>query len=141
MDLGAGSGALVWPLTSAGARVVAVELNDARVAQLRKTFTDRGVKVIQVDLRDLRLPRHRFRVVASPPYALSTDVVRLLLSTDRLLSADLVLQQATARRLLSSPPPGRHAHRYELSLGMTVPRRAFAPAPRVDSVVLRVRRR
>ncbi len=132
---------LVRPVLAAGARVVAVELDDARVAQLRRRFSDDRVKVVQVDLRDLRLPARPFRVVASPPYALSTEMVRLLLSTERLLSADLVLQKAAASRLLLDPPAGRHAPRYVLSLGMTVPRRAFAPPPQVDSVVLRVRPR
>lgn len=80
-------------------------------------------------------------MVASPPYLLTSDVVGLLLSTDRLLSADLVLQRAAARRILASPPPGRHARRYRLSLGMTVPRKAFTPPPHVDSVVLKVRLR
>ncbi len=141
LDLGAGAGALVRPLLAVGCRVVAVELDDARAAQLRREFVDDPVTVVQVDLRDLRLPGRGFRTVASPPYALSTEVVRLLTSTDRLLSADLVLQRSAARRLASDPPPGRHARRYVLSLGMTVPRRAFAPAPQVDSVVLRVRRR
>lgn len=141
VDLGAGSGALVTPLLAAGARVVAVELNDARVTYLRGRFRDDAVTVVQVDLRRLRLPRQPFRVLASPPYSLSSEVLRLLLSTDRLLSADLVLQQAAVRRLLAGPVSGRHAPGYTLSLGMRVPRRAFDPPPRVDSVVLRVRRR
>ena len=96
--------------------------------------------VVRTDLRELRLPRRPFRVVASPPYSASTDVLRLLLSTDRLLSADLVLQRSAARRLCERPPSARHARRYVLGLGMEVPRRAFAPPPRVDSVVLQVRR-
>jgi 23S rRNA (adenine-N6)-dimethyltransferase len=131
---------LTEPLLRTGARVIAVEVNLARAAQLRRRFCDEDVVVVQQDVRGLRLPRRPFRVVASPPYALSTEIVRLLLSTERLLSADLVLQQATARRLLTVPPSGRHAHLYVLSLGIKVPRRAFAPPPRVDSVVLRVRR-
>lgn len=140
VDLGAGSGALSEPLRRAGVRVIAVELDDGRAARLRQRFRDEPVRVVQVDLRVLRLPRQPFRVVASPPYALSTDVIRLLLSTDRLLSADVVLQRATASRLLAGPPAARHRDLYRLSLGLAVPRKAFAPPPRVDSVVLRVRR-
>lgn len=141
LDIGAGSGALTAPLALAGMRVVAVELHDARAAHLRRRFAANAVTVVQVDVRRLRLPRRPFRVVASPPYSQTTDVLRLLLSTDRLLSADLVLQRAAARRMLAAPPSGAHARRYRMDLGMAVPRTAFSPPPRVDSVVLRIRRR
>lgn len=141
LDIGAGQGALTAPLVLAGAHVIAVELHDERVAHLRERFAADPVRVVQVDVRALRLPRRPFRVVASPPYALTSDVLRLLLSSERLRSADLIVQRAAARRLLMAPPRSAHARRYQLSCGMTVPRTAFAPPPRVDSVVLRVRRR
>lgn len=141
LDIGAGHGALTRPLLDAGATVVAVELHPRRAAVLRSRFGDRGVRVVQADLRQLRLPRRPFRVVASPPYSLSSAALRLLLGSDRLAGADLVLQRSAARRLVEAPPGARHGHRYRLALGMPVPRKAFVPAPKVDSVVLRVRRR
>jgi 23S rRNA (adenine-N6)-dimethyltransferase len=110
------------------------------VQALRSTYGAR-VTVVRADLRGLRLPRQPFRVVASPPYQLSTLVVALLLGNDRLISADLVLQRATARRLAASPPGARHLRRYRLDVGRAVPRSAFSPPPSVDSAVLRIRRR
>jgi 23S rRNA (adenine-N6)-dimethyltransferase len=138
LDLGAGTGALAGPLLDAGARVIAVELHPRRAALLRERYAGREVTVVRADLAELRLPRRPFRVVASPPYQLSTAVLRLLLGTDRLLSADLVLQRSAARRLAADPPRARHARRYLLEVGMPVPRSAFAPPPRVGSAVLRV---
>lgn len=140
LDLGAGTGALTGPLLDAGAQVIAVELHPRRAAQLRERYADQPVTVVRTDLAELRLPRRPFRVVASPPYQLSTSVLRLLLGTDRLLSADLVLQRATARRLAASPPRARHTRRYLLEVGTPVPRSAFVPPPQVDSAVLRVSR-
>jgi len=140
LDLGAGTGALTAPLLRTGAVVLAVELDEVRAAALRRRFAGRAVTVIRTDLADLRLPRRPFRVVANPPYSSASALVRLLLGHDRMLAADLVLQTAAARRL-AADPPGRHAHRYELTPGTTVPRRAFVPAPTVDSVLLRIRRR
>jgi 23S rRNA (adenine-N6)-dimethyltransferase len=140
LDLGAGDGALTAPLVAAGARVVAVELHPGRVAALRERFAGAGITVVQCDLGDLRLPRRPFRVVANPPYQLSTDLVRMLLGSDRLLSADLVLQRAVVRRLVERPPRARQARRYRLEAGMALPRSAFRPPPRVDSAVLRIRR-
>ena len=104
VDLGAGTGAVTGPLLDAGARVIAVELHPGRADALRERY-GAGVVVVRADLRELRLPRRPFRVVASPPYQLSSALVAALLGTDRLLSADLVLQRATARRLAAAPAP------------------------------------
>src|SRR5699024_4290234 len=100
-----------------------------------------SVRVVRTDLRRLGLPRQRFRVVASPPYNHTTALLRLLLSNDRLRSADLVLQRSAANRLVHQPPGARHSLLYELSWGMPLPRRAFSPPPQADSVLLRIRRR
>lgn len=140
LDLGAGTGALTAPLLAAGARVTAVELHPGRAERLRQRFGDR-VRVLEIDLRELRWPHHPFRVVASPPYAVTTDLVRGLLGADRLVAADLVVQRGAAGRLVDRPPRARHTRRHRLDLGPAVPRRAFTPPPRVDSVVLRISRR
>jgi 23S rRNA (adenine-N6)-dimethyltransferase len=140
LDLGAGEGALTGPLAEAGVRVLAVELHERRVERLRERFAEHDVTVVHRDLDDLWLPRRPFRVVASPPYGRTTELVRLLLGSDRLLSADLVVQRSAARRLVERPPRARRARRARLELGLSVPRKAFDPEPQVDSVVLRIRR-
>jgi 23S rRNA (adenine-N6)-dimethyltransferase len=141
LDIGAGRGALTAPLLDAGARVIAVERHPGRAASLRERFAGRDVVVIEGDALAMRLPRRPFRVVASPPYAVSSPLLRLLLAPgSRLTAADLVLQRAAARRFCTDDRhrTGRH---WELRLGLSLPRRAFTPPPRVDSVVLVARRR
>ena len=144
LDIGAGEGALTRPLVAAGARVVAVEPHPGRAAALRRRFGDSGVTVVECEVASLPLPRRPFRVVASPPYAISSPLLRLLLAPgSRLVAADLVLQRAVVQRYLDRGVPGdrRFGRRFELRLGQTVPRRAFRPPPQVDSAVLVVRRR
>jgi 23S rRNA (adenine-N6)-dimethyltransferase len=140
LDLGAGTGRLTEPLVEAGAHVLAVELHPGRAAAIRARFAAAPVRVLQVDLARFRLPDRPFRVVSSPPYRAGTAVVRMLLGSPRLQSADLVLQRAAVRRLVERPPRARHARRYRLERGRSVPRSAFRPPPRVDSAVLAVRR-
>lgn len=140
LDIGAGTGALTEQLVGIGAHVIAVELNTSRADVLSERFGD-SITVVRTDVRELRLPRRPFRVVASPPYAVSADVLRLLMSSDRLLSADLVLQRAAARRVAARPPARRHTSSYAFAVGLSVPRSAFVPPPRVDSAVLMVRHR
>jgi 23S rRNA (adenine-N6)-dimethyltransferase len=135
LDIGAGEGALTAHLVRAGARVVAVELNPRRASVLRERFPD--ITVVQADVALLRLPSRPFRVVANPPYGISSSLLRMLLAPDsRLIAADLVLQRAVVRKYASGG-----ARRFSLAAGLSLPRRAFLPPPHVDSAVLVIRRR
>ncbi len=144
LDVGAGLGALTAPLVRAGAQVVAVELHPGRADRLRRRFADAPVTVVRADAADLRLPSRPFRVVSSPPYNVSTALLkRLLAPGSRLVSADLVLQRAVANRWSRGDAPGsnRWFHHYDLSIGLRLPRKAFTPPPHVDSAVLVLRKR
>jgi 23S rRNA (adenine-N6)-dimethyltransferase len=135
LDVGAGEGALTAHLVRAGARVVAVELNPRRASMLRERFP--VVTVLQADATSIRLPGRPFRVVANPPYGISSALLRTLLAPgSRLVAADLVLQRAVARKYASGA-----ARRFSMTVGLSLPRRAFLPPPHVDSSVLVVRRR
>jgi 23S rRNA (adenine-N6)-dimethyltransferase len=135
LDIGAGEGALTVHLVRAGAQVVAVELNAQRACVLRERFP--GVTVVHADAESLRLPGRPFRVVANPPYGISSSLLRTLLAPgSRLTAADLVLQRAVVRRYASGA-----ARRFSLTAGLALPRRAFLPPPQVDSAVLVIRRR
>ncbi|HEY9378664.1 MAG TPA: rRNA adenine N-6-methyltransferase family protein [Jiangellaceae bacterium] len=144
IDIGAGTGVITARLLEQGAHVIAVELHPGRAAQLRRRFAGTPTTVVRVDAATLRLPRQPFRVVANPPYAVSSAVIRRLLSRgSRLVAADLILQRAVVRRYVDGTSPGanRWMYTWDTRRGLMLPRRAFEPAPRVDSAVLVVRRR
>jgi 23S rRNA (adenine-N6)-dimethyltransferase len=134
LDIGAGTGALTRHLVDAGARVLAVELHPGRAAALRERFAGDPVTVLTVDALALRLPGRPFRVVASPPWAISSPLLRLLLAPgSRLVGADLVLQRAVVRRYAGATWP------WDSWMGRPLPRKAFRPAPQADAAVLVVR--
>jgi 23S rRNA (adenine-N6)-dimethyltransferase len=134
LDIGAGYGALTGPLVRAGARVIAVELHEGRAMALRRRFPE--IALVHTDARTLRLPRQPFRVVASPPYGITADLLSLLLAPgSRLVAADLLLQRAAVRKYAE-----RRVRGSRITRGLAVPRRAFTPPPRVDSAVLVIRR-
>jgi 23S rRNA (adenine-N6)-dimethyltransferase len=134
-DIGAGEGALTEHLLRAGARVIAVELNPRRAAVLRERFP--GTTVLEVDAAELRLPARPFRIVANPPYGITSALLRrLLTSRSGLTSADLVLQRAVVRKYATTRHKG-----FRLQPGLSLPRSAFLPRPQVDSAVLVLRRR
>jgi len=144
LDVGAGTGAVTAALVAAAARVVAVELHRGRATALRRQFPAREVTVVAADATHLRLPRRSFRVVANPPYAITSPLLRRLLQPgSRLVAADLVLQRQAAQRWASADAPGyrRWAKEFDVRLGLRIPRSAFHPYARVDHVVLVIRRR
>ncbi|MGC0272860.1 rRNA adenine N-6-methyltransferase family protein [Pseudactinotalea sp. Z1739] len=147
-DLGAGNGALTLPLIASGAEVVAIELHPERVEELRARVAGRA-RVVQADLREFYVPGRPFRVVANPPFALTTHLVRTLLAARGLRSADLVLQRGAARGLSRRPPvPARsrcHARQgrgrqWKVGVGRHLPGAAFVVPPSVDAAVLQIRR-
>lgn len=143
LDVGAGKGALTRHLVDCGARVIAVELHPIRAAHLRQRFASDPVTVVQADVAELRLPRRPFRVVSNPPYAATSALLRVLLGPgSKLVSADLVLQKAAVRRYVEGRAAGsqRWQRQWALSMGRSLPRRAFHAPPRVDSAVLTIRR-
>ena len=143
LDVGAGTGALTGPLLATGAEVVAFELHEGRARQLHERF-GRQLVVVQADAGDLRLPRRPFHVVANPPFAITTQLVRRLVhSSSRLVTAHLVVQSQAANRWASdrAPAANRWHQSFAIDADRRVPRRAFVPPPRVDARVLVIRRR
>ena len=135
VDVGAGHGALTGHLLQAGARVIAVELHQGRVEYLRERFPE--ARIVQADAITMTWPRRPFRVVANPPYGAGSALLRVLLAPrSQLTAADLVLQRAVVRRHADQA-----IRRWHLNQGLTLPRSAFRPVPRVDSAVLVVRKR
>jgi 23S rRNA (adenine-N6)-dimethyltransferase len=135
LDIGAGEGALTAQLLRAGARVIAVELNSRRAQVLRERFP--GTTVLELDAAEIRLPARPFRIVANPPYGITSGLLRRLLTTrSGLTQADLVLQREVVRKYAAG-----HRRGFRLDQGLQLPRHAFQPPPRVDSAVLKVRRR
>lgn len=143
VDVGAGTGAVTAPLVAAGARVVAVELHPDRARHLRERFGP-AVVVVGADARELRLPRRPYHVVANPPFAVTSPLLRRLLQPGtRLLSAAVVVQDQAARRWAGpgAPGAGRWGRDYVVTLGPPVPPSAFRPPPHVRARVLRIERR
>ncbi|MEA3075665.1 MAG: rRNA (adenine-N6)-dimethyltransferase [Actinomycetota bacterium] len=142
VDVGAGTGGLTRALVDAGAKVIAVELHPARCQALRERFgTNPAVVVVKADAADLRLPTRPFRVVANPPFAVSTALLRRLLAPgSRLVQADLVLPRPVVARWAGGRGPGaqRWMRTFDAQPGRSLPGAAFRPPPPMAVGTLRI---
>jgi 23S rRNA (adenine-N6)-dimethyltransferase len=132
LDVGAGRGAITKELVRAGAHVVAIELHEQRSASLREQFAGQRVTVVRADASDLRLPRRPFKVVANPPFGVTTALLRRLTSSSsRLERASLVLPAWAGTRWTEGRGAGgpRSRQAFTCSLGPRVPSSAFRPPP------------
>lgn len=151
VDLGAGTGALTLPLLDAGAEVWAVERDPVWAKRLRHSMVNSDAtgnsRVIEADLRRLRLPRTPFRVVANPPFDLTTEILTTLLDAPDQgpQRIDLIVQREVAVKHSRLPPASLRtaawAPWWEFHLGPTIDRGAFRPRPRVDAAALTIVRR
>ncbi|MEJ0065504.1 MAG: rRNA adenine N(6)-methyltransferase family protein [Caulobacteraceae bacterium] len=142
-DLGAGTGAVTAALLLAGVRVVAIERDPNLARKLRSRFAGQPVQVIEADLRGARYAAP-FKVVANPPFNLTADLLRRLLSSDPPETAALVLQRQAARKYAGvRPTTVSLAARpwFELDVSQPFSRRDFVPAPSVEVAVLRIARK
>ncbi len=153
VEVGPGVGTLTrWLARSAG-EVVAVELDEAILPALREYLSGVGnVRIVQGDILDLpaeRLvpPDRRYKVVANLPYYITSAAIRHFLEDPH--PPDLMVltvQWEVARRMSASPPKmsllAVSVQVYgEAEVLFRVPAGAFYPPPKVDSGVVRIRRR
>jgi len=153
VELGPGRGILTAALAARGARVVAVELDEALCEGLREQFRGNdGVEIIQADFTTVKLSSllaqrglDRCALVGNIPYYLTRDVLFdfLVDEHDVLAGASIMLQKEVGERIVS--PPGSRVYGitsvvlqslYDVATVMKVAPGSFVPRPRVSSVVL-----
>jgi 23S rRNA (adenine-N6)-dimethyltransferase len=150
VEVGAGVGALTLPLARCGAEVIAVERDPYWAARLRARLggvASHRVRVVENDFLRVSLPARPFRVVASLPFGVTTEIFRRLFDDPRtpLERADVIVQWEVARKRAASPPSTllstTWAPWWEFRLGRRLPASAFRPVPRVDAGLLSAGRR
>ena len=141
LEIGAGDGALTRPLAGLGRPLTAIDIDEHRVAALRRALP--GVRIEHADA--LRHPIACPVVVSNVPFHVTTPILRRLLSEQRWDTAILLTQWEVARKRAGvgggTMMTAQAAPWFSFELHGRVPARAFVPAPSVDGGLLAITRR
>jgi len=152
LEIGPGLGALTVALADTGAHVEAVEFDDRLVAVLDQTVVGHGdvtVRTGDAATIDLSfLDPGPWACVSNLPYNVATPVVLRLLEEAPAVTRLLVMTQREVGERLAAEAGGRGygavsvkvAYYAEARVVGAAPARRLVPAPRVDSVLVRLDR-
>ncbi|NWL87756.1 23S ribosomal RNA methyltransferase Erm [Paenibacillus sp. 79R4] len=148
LDIGAGTGALTYPLAEKAAHVLAIETDPALIDRLFSKMQDRSnIRIKQSDFLKVSLPGSPFTVVANIPYSITTPIMGRLLDQPAvpLQRAVLLVEKGAAQRFTAIPVTDPRIlswrMQYDIRLVRTVSPHHFAPPPQVDSAILLIERR
>lgn len=150
LEIGPGEGALTRELLKTGARVIAIEKDEALVETLRHTFAGEissgRCTLIQGDVRDLGpealgLTRGAYILAANIPYYITGEIIRsFLTSAAHPKTMALLVQKEVAERIARSEKESILSISVKAfgtpRFAAKVARGNFSPPPNVDSAIL-----
>ena len=141
LEIGAGDGALTVPLARLGRPLTAIDIDEHRVARLRRRLPDVDARFGDALTHPLTSPV----VVGNIPFHLTTPILRRLLDGGDWKYAVLLTQWEVARRRAGvggrTMLTAQTAPWFTFTLHGRVPARHFTPVPGVDGGLLEIRRR
>lgn len=154
VEVGAGVGSLTLALLATGASVTAVEVDRHLVPVLREVVEPAGASVVEadattVDWDHLLGSDGSWTLVANLPYNVATAIVLHVLDQAPQVDDLLVMvQREVGERMAAEPgsktygiPSVRVAYWATAEVVGIVPPTVFQPKPKVDSALVRIRRR
>ncbi|MDQ2887791.1 MAG: 23S ribosomal RNA methyltransferase Erm [Chloroflexota bacterium] len=146
-EIGPGKGIITQQLALRYKQVVAIEKDPRLTDLLRQQFADRpNVTIYEGDFLHYCLPHHPYKVFANIPFNITTAIVaRLTTAENPPEDAYLTMQKEAAEMFLGKPHESLRTILlkpwFEIAIVHNFKRRDFIPAPRVDVVMLRLRKR
>jgi len=156
IEIGAGKGALTFPLAEKAGRVIAIEKDPSLIPFLeRRSFPNLTIlekDVLRVDFRELARKENIWgsvKLVGNLPYSLSSPLLQKVLEERELISECVfLLQKEMAERLSGQPGSKSYAplsilfqNHFFIKLHFTVGPGSFSPPPKVHSALISLRKR
>jgi 23S rRNA (adenine-N6)-dimethyltransferase len=149
IEIGPGKGRLTEALCIQSGRVIAVEINTGFCGLLRERFRQSAnLEIICQDFLKFNLPKRSYKVFANIPFAITADIIRKLTNDIYLNEAYLIVQSEAAKKFVGIPFAARDSmmalklkRKFNMDVVWKFRRYDFEPLPRVDCVLMRIRRR
>jgi 16S rRNA (adenine1518-N6/adenine1519-N6)-dimethyltransferase len=145
VEIGPGLGSLTLALREVGARVVAIEI-DRGLAETLADIVDSGVEIVHADALQVEyasLVHGRAKLVANLPYNVATPLVLGALQARVFSALHVMVQREVGERWCARSGEDSYgavsvkiAALADARIVAGVPRTAFHPVPRVDSVTV-----
>ena len=147
LEVGAGRGELTKRLAEKAGKVIAVEIDPSFASDLQDLAEAySNVELIMGDVLKVK-PVGLNKVVANPPYSISSKLVEWLIESRPELMV-LTLQREFASKLVAGPGSPKYLYisvisslAYDSKILRIIPRILFNPPPKVDSALISMRRR
>ena len=159
VEVGAGLGALTAHLCQKAGRVLAVEIDRAFMPCLEDRFRDvSNVILFRGDILNHSLPKlaaeylpggSSYKMISNLPYYITTPILFHFLESALVFQRIVVMvQEEVAQRMVAYAGTADYAvltlavqYHAEVDIVHRVPRTCFTPRPKVDSCIVRLRRR
>lgn len=153
LEIGAGGGALTDALAHSGAQVVALEVDERFVTQLRTRHQDNPrVRIVHADALTADwqavagTAAQKVRLVGNLPYYISSPLLlKMAQHAPCLQDCHIMVQQEVAERVCAAPGGSAYGRltvslqiAFRAELLFSVPPAAFTPPPQVESAVVRL---
>jgi len=153
LEIGPGMGVLTKYLVEKNVEVIAMDLDTESIAYLEENYPNKNLKIIEADFLkydiSLLFGKEQFGITGNFPYNISTQIVfKMLEWKERIPEFTGMFQKEVAQRICEKE--GSKAYGilsvltqafYEAEYLFTVPPSVFNPPPKVDSGVLRLKRK
>lgn len=157
VEIGAGKGALTFPLAEKAGKIIAIEKDSALIPDLRKRAKPH-LKILEEDILRLNFQglldeekpdKGKIKLVGNIPYSLTSPLLFRILAERRFFSECIfLLQKEVAERVCAKPGSKKYAPlsillqiQFLTRLHFIVPPESFSPPPKVDSALISLTKR
>jgi 16S rRNA (adenine1518-N6/adenine1519-N6)-dimethyltransferase len=149
LEIGPGDGRLTKLLANKAAHITAVEKDERMLEHLLPLLEEyNNIEIIHADFLDLDFEGKKFdAVVSNVPYVISSPLL-FKLATMSFARAVLCFQKEFAERMLTEPGDKKRSRlsvmaqlHFDVKKLESVPRTAFRPKPKVDSMIVELKRK
>lgn len=146
-EIGPGRGILTAELARIAGRVIAIEKDPDLAQFLRRRFQEVDhVTIVTGDYLSYPVADRQYKIFASIPYNVTAEIVRKILYASPVPGeAYLILQKEAAQKFSGNPRETQFSilakPTFDIRICKQLRKTDFQPVPRVDSVLLHVRKR